>query len=920
MRLQFLVIPIFAAAILPRAGATISFSRQVQPLLEQRCQACHSSETAAGKLVLSGYERLAASGVVVPGRPDESRLWQVLRGDKPVMPKAGPPLSHDEVEVIRAWIAQGAADDTPAEAYFGQNVAEILEQNCLRCHNDVKSSSGLSLAKRETALKGGRRGPAVVPGDPERSALMQMISGPKPMMPRQSEPLPAAETATLRKWIARGAPWADGITLREKAGPDLWWSLKPLSSAAPPAVNSAWVRTPIDEFILAALSQKGMKPSPEADRRTLIRRLSYDLHGLPPTPEEIDAFVADPAPDAYEKLVDRLLASPRYGERWGRHWLDVVHYGESHGYDKDKPRPHAWPYRDYVIRAFNNDQAYARFVQEQLAGDVLYPDDADGVIATGFIAAGPWDFVGQVELREGTVDKKITRLLDRDDMVAATMSTFVSLTAHCARCHDHKFDPISQEDYYSLQAVFAGVDRADRPYDRDPKIAALRRPLLEKRRAVQRALAPLLEKESQNTSPEVQKLDEQIKALSLERANLPAGESPQRTNLSGRIDLLTKERKHLLHALNEPDVRVAMDGGIEKLAGIDRQLAALPKPELVYAATSFFDRQTNFTPAWTPRMVQVLNRGNVEAPVAAATPGTVSCVRGLSSRFPVSNPEDEGARRAALAAWITDSRNPLTWRSIVNRVWEYHFGAGIVDSPNDFGRMGSKPSHPELLDWLAVWFRDQGGSLKKLHRLIVTSSVYRQTSHSEPAFAKIDAENRLLWRMNSRRLEAEAVRDAVLMVSGKLDLTMGGASVQQFYFKDDHSPVYDYTRFDVDSPASFRRSVYRFIVRSVPDPFMDSLDCPDASLLTAKRNVTLTALQALSLLNDPFMTRQAEYFADRVRGAGDLPRQIEGAYRLALGRMPTAEETRTLAAYGVKYGLANVCRLVLNSNEFLFID
>ncbi|MBI1789521.1 MAG: PSD1 domain-containing protein [Acidobacteria bacterium] len=815
------------------------------------------------------------------------------------------------------WATAAAAADATA------SVKKVLEQSCLGCHNSTIKTSGLSLATVSEARKGGRRGAALVPGNPEESLLMRMISGEKPKMPPYGAPLTPEEVAQVRAWIFQGAPWPDGLNVnpRNTTSAPEWWSLKPLSPPQPPAVESEWIRTPVDGFIVSKLKEKGLTPSPEADRRALIRRLTYDLHGLPPAPEDIDAFAADRSPDAYQKLVDGLLASPRYGERWGRHWLDVVHYGESHGYDKDKQRPHAWPYRDFVIRSFNDDMPYSRFVKEQLAGDVLYRDDPDGVIGTGFIAAGPWDYVGHVELREGTMDKKITRLLDRDDMVATTMSTFVSLTAHCARCHDHKFDPISQEDYYSLQAVFSGVDRADRPFDLNPKVAAQRRPLLDQRRAIQRGLQPLLEIEAQTTSPEVQKIDGDLRALGLERANLQAGESERRKDIQSRFDRLTQERKDLVHSLLDSETRAAIDGAMQKLAAVDRQIGALPKPELVYAATSFFDRQANFTPAWQPRVVQVLNRGNVEAPGKPAQPGTVSGVRGLPSRFEISDPNDEGARRAALAEWITDPRNPLTWRSIVNRVWEYHFGAGIVDTPSDFGRMGSKPTHPELLDWLAVWFRDNGGSLKKLHRLIVTSAVYRQSSRPRPECMRIDADNRYLWRMNARRLEAEAVRDATLQISGKLDLTMGGPSVQQFYFKDDHSPVYDYTRFDVDSPASFRRSVYRFIVRSVPDPFMDSLDCPDASLLTPKRNVTLTAIQALAMLNNPFMVKQAEYFADRVQNlALSLPERIAAAYRLALGRAPRPDETEALAAYAAQYGLANACRLILNSNEFLFID
>ena len=367
------------------------------------------------------------------------------------------------------------------------------------------------------------------------------------------------------------------------------------------------------------------------------------MHGLPPTPEEIAGFISDSAPDAYEKLVERLLSSPHYGERWARHWLDVVHYGDTHGYDKDKRRDHAWPYRDYVIRSLNSDKPYDRFVKEQLAGDA-YGNDLDSIIATGFIAAGPWDFVGHVELREDTVEKLKTRVLDRDDMVANTMSTFMSITAHCARCHDHKFDPISQKEYYRLQADFAGVDRGDRPVG----------------------------------------------------------------------------------------------------------------SQVVFGIVSH-----------TPRPVHVLRRGNVESPGEVAQPGALSAIGAVGHRFNFTRPENEETRRKALAEWITDPSNPLTWRSIVNRVWGYHFDKGLVDTPNDFGHKGGLPSHRELLDWLAVEFLDRGQSLKHLHRLILLSNAYRQSSNHNAAAAKIDSENRLLWRMNRKRLDAESIRDAVLAVSGR---------------------------------------------------------------------------------------------------------------------------------------------------------
>ncbi|MBL8238744.1 MAG: DUF1549 domain-containing protein [Bryobacterales bacterium] len=788
-----MVIPVVFVAVAATlyAAAPVSFHRQVRPLLEQRCVACHQAERGAGGVTLATY-----SGV----RAVLARLVPTVSGAAPRMPKAGKPLSAEEVALIERWVAAGASDDTPA----GFNGAS-------------------------------------------------------------------------------------------------WWSLAPLKPVAPPATASSWARTPIDAFIFAKLTEKRLSPSPEADRRTLIRRLTFDLHGLPPTFEETHSFLADRSPDAYEKLVDRLLASPHYGERWGRHWLDVVHYGESHGYDKDKPRRNAWPYRDYVIQSLNADKPYAQFVQEQLAGDVLFPDDPAGVVATGFIAAGPWDFVGHAELREGTTDKENTRLLDRDDMLMTTMSAFTSMTAHCARCHDHKFDPIKQEDYYSLQAVFSGIDRADRPYDTDPALHTRRRVLLEQRRTIMVELQPLLDKSAAVTSPEIQELDKQLRIWRAEKD-------------TAKVDSGNARRKDLVLVLLDPPTRAALEKWNAALATVDARLRELPKPQMVYGAANIFPLSGTLRWPIAPRPIHVLGRGSVQSPGKPAFPGALSAVQGLPSRFDFAANGPEGARRAALAQWITAKENMLTWRSIVNRVWHYHFGAGIVDSPNDFGRMGSLPTHPELLDWLAIQFRDTGGKLKSLHRQIVLSSVYRQASDSDAAKSKIDAGNRYLWRMNRWRLDAESIRDASLAAAGRLDLTAGGPSSEQFFFKDDHSPVYDYTRFDIDSPGSRRRSVYRFLVRSVPDPLMERLDCPDPSTMTAKRNSTITAIQALALLNNPLLVKQAEYLAARANGDVNL------LFRYALQRESTAPERELLSAYAQKHGFANAARLILNSNEFLFVD
>jgi hypothetical protein len=912
-----------------------------------------------------------------------------------------------------------------------------------------------------------------------------------------------------------------------------WWSLRPLKTLPPPKVqNEGWPRTPIDRFILARLEEMGLQPSQTADKRTLLRRVILDLTGLPPTPEEMRAFLQDPAPDAYEKVVDRLLASPRYGERWARHWLDVVHYADTHGHDQDRPRTNSWPYRDYVIRSLNEDKPYRRFVEEQLAGDVLYPEDPNGIIATGFIATGPWDESSQMHIMADTVDKKIAQNLDRDDMLTTAISTFVSTTVHCARCHDHKFDPIPQTEYYNLQAVFAGVDRAERPYDLDRPSQSLRQSLLKRRTAVeirQRSLAqsplePELEAglvrgqaawEKQVTSGEnLWTLLDPIRVESAggatltkqpDQSLLASGTRPEvdtytiiaTTDLQGitavRLEVLPDNSLpqkgpgrqdngnfHLSEIrisaasttapatakpvpLQNPtadfnqkdwDISKALDGktntawGIHPEIGkphtavfeikdsigfdggttltfvlnqfhgqghligrlrlsataaplpiradplpepivkilsvhpdqrseaqtaelaahyrsispellrvldqINQTLASLPPPRMVYGAANDFKPQGKFTPAKVPRSIYLLKRGEVTRPGDLAFPGALAFVSEIEPRFQLANPNDEGSRRAALARWITHPKNPLTWRSLVNRVWHYHFGRGLVDTPNDFGRMGSRPTHSELLDWLAVNFRESGGSLKQLHRLIVTSAVYQQASRipgaadvrklgsnseignrhadqenqslvSSPAAAlEIDADNRYLWRMNRTRLDAESLRDSILSISGKLDLAMGGPSVKQFHFEDPDpgvTPKVDYARFDVDSSASFRRSVYRWIFRTIPDPFMDSLDCPDSSQLAPQRNHSVTPLQALALLNNHFVVRQSEHFAERlIKAHSDLGAQIKTAFELAFGREPSLEESKDLASYASKHGLANACRVIFNSNEFMFVN
>ncbi len=788
--------------------------------------------------------------------------------------------------------------------------------------------------------------------------------------------------------------------------------------------------------------------------------------------------MADPDPLAYERLVDRLLASPGYGERWARHWLDVVHYGETHGYDKDQPRQSAWPYRDYVIRSLNADKPYARFVQEQIAGDVLFPDTADGVEALGFIAAGPWDLIGHAEVPETKIDGKVARHLDRDDMVANTINTFCSLTVQCAQCHNHKFDPISQEDYYSLQAVFAALDRADKPYDLDPALARRRAALtsrqqqLERRQqafddqlrqlggaelaAVDRRLQEARRGGRGNQRPEfgyhsgISREQDRVKWVQVDlgrsvaiaslvyvgcyddfnrigagfgfpvRFKVEIGDDPdfrtgvhlvadhtgadftnpglvpQRVTVGGQsaryvrvtatklaprqndyifalaelsvfdaagknvalgaqvtaldsieapprwarknlvdgispagaadVTALRARRQAVEDRLLDPEMRTERDEIARGLAEVRQGLAKLPPPHTVYAGTVYQGRgafQGTGANGGRPRAIHILSRGDVTKPGREVGPGALSAVRGLPARFALAPDAPEGQRRAALAHWLSDPQNPLTWRSIVNRIWLYHFGRGIVDSPSDFGRMGQAPTHPELLDWLAVEFRDGGGSLKRLHRLMVTSATYRQASAAAPPRAAVvDAGNTLYWRMDRRRLEAEAIRDSVLWVSGRLDRRRFGPSFRDFVIeRPEHSPHYQYHLFDPEDPLSHRRSVYRFLVRSQQQPFMAALDCADPSVAVDRRNQTITPLQALALLNDQLMVVMARHFADHVARPGtDLNDQVGTAFRLALARAPTAEELQRLAAYARRYGLANACRVILNLNEFVFVD
>ncbi|MEC9094432.1 MAG: DUF1553 domain-containing protein [Planctomycetota bacterium] len=1165
------------------------------------------------------------------------------------------------------------------ESFFRQKIAPILQVKCIRCHNDNEREGGLSLQSKIGFDKGGENGRVFHPGRPVDSSLLESILGDDPEMPKDDDPLTPQELGAIKKWIVQGGHWPADLRLENQSIDQNWWSLKPVHQPRVPLEHV----NPIDYFVEKKQVEQNLSLNREATRRALIRRLYFDLIGLPPTESEIAEFLASSNPLAYSQLVEKLLESNRYGEKWARHWLDVVQYGETHGYDKDKPRMNAWPYRDYVIRALNSDKPYSRFVREQLAGDVLWPQTPDGIVATGFISAGPWDLIGHAEVPESKIDGQVARNLDRDNMVTSTMNTFCSVTVQCARCHHHKLDPVTMEEYYSLQAVFAAIDRADRGYDIDPQVAKKRAALRVHQTQLGNRLQELKDQIDAKKTPEIIALEKKIKTLSdqlskklfpksplpksarmgyhshvantqetLKWVQVDLGQStrieqviltgaveygfedfgfPQRyvvecsdtsdfknrqliadyrasdfprpgavpvvievppnKDLKGRFvritatklwnrrnkgsaktndwifalgelsivskgrsvnvqsvssldsieaspgwsrqnlidhvygeqDLETKlgrkesktngyhslfsdqpgstkwiqlelktasqideirllpayptdfketpgfgfplrfrievandpnfkdavqvanqEKSDYPNPLTKPvcfalssekrfrfvrvtatrlwdrgdpsgqnhafalselmvisgDNNVAVDSTVtasdsinhgrwhqdflidgytsrlkvnhgllyltkvgqegdlrpelnkailqkeqmiksvvgksvlDELAShqkliseVRTESAKLPKSSQVYAGT-VHNGQGAFRgrAGLGPREIFVLQRGNVTQRRQEVQPGTLPFIQNVAPLFNLPDGHDEGARRVALANWITHPDNPLTWRSIVNRVWQYHFGRGIVETPNDFGRGGSKPTHPQLLDWLAIEFRDGGKylerqSIKSLHRLICNSRVYRQSSQSAK-YSKVDGENRFLWRMNRRRLSAEEIHDAVLQVSGLLNFKMGGPSYQDFVIqRPEHSPHYEYHLYDPFDLTTHRRAVYRFIVRSQPQPFMDTLDCADPSFSVPKRSETLTALQALGMLNNRFMVAMSQQFAERLEKKDvGLRAQIQRGFRAVTGRNPDQEEIVTMEKYAQQHGLKNLCRVFFNMNEFVFVD
>jgi hypothetical protein len=801
-------------------------------------------------------------------------------------------------------------------ADFNRDVRPVLARHCYSCHGPAKQRASLRLDTARALRAGGDSGPAVVPGKSADSRLIHAVTGSgdaKPMPPKGPR-LSAAEVAVLRAWIDGGAavPVAEAAVGAAAVKSD-HWAFQPITRPAEPAVKApAWVRNPIDRFVLARLEAKGVQPSPEADRATLLRRLSLDLTGLPPSAKEINEFLADTRPDAYERAVDRLLASPHYGERWGRHWLDLARYADSNGYSIDSPRS-VWKYRDWVLAAFNRDLPFDRFLTEQLAGDLLPGATTEQKIATGFHRNTQFNEEGGIDLEQFRVESVI-------DRTNTTGSVFLGLTVGCCQCHDHKFDPLSQRDYYRLFAFFNSSDEPTLELA-TPEQVKLRKDLLAKVAGLKRRLRTL----DKSTDARVAMWEGRLSPAS--RAMLPKevqhiltiapnGRSPAQEAAVLRAYRRSDEVRHVVGGLGGPlhYLAAAHLHGLKTRLNLEERIDKLTArvPEV---ATTLVLRERK-----TPRPTHVMISGDFLRKGAAVTPGVFAVLPPLEAKKP---------NRLDLARWLTDPRNPLTARVTVNRFWQQFFGTGLVETENDFGTQGTTPTHPALLDWLASEFRDGGWQVKAMHRLIVTSAAYRQSSHARAELATLDPRNKLLARQNRLRLDAEVVRDVALAASGLLVPKVGGPSV----YPPQPPGVYAFTQVPRNwkasvGPERYRRGLYTFFWRSAPHPDLIVFDAPDAGTTCTRRNRSNTPLQALTLLNDQGFYEFAQALARRVlkEGPADDGGRVAYAFRLCLGRPPRERERQVLlrllqrergAAGPEAAAWTSVARVLLNLDEFI---
>ena len=931
---------------------------------------------------------------------------------------------------------------------FRGDIAPIFKHHCLRCHHPGKSSGKLSLATAKDLIE--RQ--LLVPGQPNKSRLIEVLTSTAadepPSMPQEGPPLDDRELTKLRNWILQGAVWPDQFEIENPVSADKsWWSLQPLSTDAPPRprdLPSDWPSASVDYFVLARLQAAGLSPSPTADRVSLIRRVTHDLIGLPPTPDAVDAFLADQSPTAYEKLIDRLLASPQYGERWGRHWLDVMRFGESNGYEQNHVRDNAWPFRDYVIQSFNDDKPFDRFVLEQLAGDVVGRGDPLIEVATGFLVAGSFDSVGN----GNPIAARLIRANTLDDVIAATGSSFLGLTINCCRCHDHKFDPLPQLDYYRVRAAFEGLQQTPRILanaEQRQQYTTRRTPLLKRLATLDAQLAELRRDGDSRVSGQRETLIQKLfprppvskyattetfspvearfvrftiqrstgtsgtSAVSLDEFEVFSDEDPRRNValaangskasvrsmrysnddplaygahhlIDGRFDAvwisgepgggLTVElpkvatiasvtwsvdriraytparsgafsseylvevsrdgqrwmavadhvgrrpydeshlNEQLFLEVLEPDERRRRLSMLAAREAIRQQLASIEPLPTAWIGTFSQPDQTTY----------LMRGGDPEKHGPNVAPASLSILDQVVPSYRLAEDAPESNRRERLARWITHAQNPLTPRVLANRIWHYHFGSGIVATPSDLGYNGGRPSHPELLDWLARQIMVRQWRWKPIHRLILSSQTYRQSSLFLDAAAQVDADARLLWRFPPQRLTAEAIRDSILDVAGKLDHKIGGAGFRLYKYTVDNVATY-YPRDQV-GVETYRRAVYHQNARAVKVDLLGEYDLPECSLPAPQRHVTTSPLQALTLQNHSFMIDMSRAFADRVRresGDGDVDHQITRAYRLAFARTPAPEEAAAARRLIERFGLLAFCRVLFNTNEFVYV-
>jgi len=862
--------------------------------------------------------------------------------------------------VCGAVLIVGVGLSAPAEGQtelvtFTDHIRPIMERSCWNCHGEAAQLSELDLSTRDGALEGGTRGPAIVPGRADDSRLFQMVAGlDQPAMPMTGAPLSDTEIAAVRTWINDGAHWDTGgataaaaaLSALENselpAGARDYWAFKqPVQTEVPTSEN---YEHPVDRFLDAARREAGVTAGPKADPLTRLRRAYIDLTGLPPTLEQIDEFLADTERGAWERLIERLLASPHYGERWGRHWMDIARYADSTGFEQDYVRPNAWRYRDYVINAFNKDKPYSQFLKEQIAGDELDHVTDETRIATGFLRAGP-----RVQFREKDNPERRHDYLD--DVLATVGRGVLGMTIHCARCHDHKFDPILQKDYYSLQASIFGYVEIDYPLlDRagvleyraanaklDKRVEPLQAQInaIEEPHRDQLKLELIQERFPENVqraamTPEGERTaGEQLLAAQVLSINPPqqkviaaltAEEAARRTVLVDQVEALEEQRPlepPMAEIVTDGDYRFAPDGPGDEIIGCPE--CRIPPEE----PGTFLHEEGKDDYKAPPNYFLI--RGDPFSPGSQMSPGflTVATYGNPATEIPRPAGRTSG-RRLALAEWITSRNNPLTARVAVNRIWHHHFGRGIVRTLDNLGKMGDLPTHPELLDWLSVEFMERGWSVKEMHRLLMTSEAYQMVSSYRSApNSEADPDNRLQWHYQAQRLEAEALRDSIMTVSGGIDLTVGGEPIFPFIPEEilAASQGKGYWDNQPDGPDVWRRSVYVFRRRSLGFPFFDTFDLPDQNQTAAARNVSTVPTQALTLMNNGFVLSQAALFAERLEreAPGDLDRQVDLAYRMALTRPPTTEESTVAKVLVTEQSLVDLTHVMLNLNEFLYL-